>query len=116
MIRRPPRSTRTDTLFPYTTLFRSTGKGLANNGVVPTFSDTSGNVTFKVRGVIDADYVAFNESRGGYAYNGGTTFRRERLGFAGTAFKNFQWRLAGDFAGPADNLKAHYAPSSGNTQ
>src|SRR3546814_19801402 len=25
MIRRPPRSTRTDTRFPYTTLFRSTG-------------------------------------------------------------------------------------------
>src|SRR3546814_14729442 len=25
MIRRPPRSTRTDTLFPYTTLFRSNG-------------------------------------------------------------------------------------------
>src|SRR3546814_17482045 len=25
MIRRPPRSTRTDTLFPYTTLFRSSG-------------------------------------------------------------------------------------------
>src|SRR3546814_10576434 len=28
MIRRPPRSTRTDTLFPYTTLFRSGGGGL----------------------------------------------------------------------------------------
>src|SRR3546814_359479 len=27
MIRRPPRSTRTDTLFPYTTLFRSLGVG-----------------------------------------------------------------------------------------
>src|SRR3546814_13824305 len=27
MIRRPPRSTRTDTLFPYTTLFRSYGGG-----------------------------------------------------------------------------------------
>src|SRR3546814_4140215 len=27
MIRRPPRSTRTDTLFPYTTLFRSRGRG-----------------------------------------------------------------------------------------
>src|SRR3546814_17245936 len=26
MIRRPPRSTRTDTLFPYTTLFRSCGE------------------------------------------------------------------------------------------
>src|SRR3546814_2385544 len=27
MVRRPPRSTRTDTLFPYTTLFRSTPQG-----------------------------------------------------------------------------------------
>src|SRR3546814_1349461 len=27
MIRRPPRSTRTDTLFPYTTLFRSRARG-----------------------------------------------------------------------------------------
>src|SRR3546814_12979993 len=26
MVRRPPRSTRTDTLFPYTTLFRSQGR------------------------------------------------------------------------------------------
>src|SRR3546814_12141671 len=29
MIRRPPRSTRTDTLFPYTTLFRSGDAGAA---------------------------------------------------------------------------------------
>src|SRR3546814_4136201 len=29
MIRRPPRSTRTDTLFPYTTLFRSAGDAAA---------------------------------------------------------------------------------------
>src|SRR3546814_13633449 len=29
MIRRPPRSTRTDTLFPYTTLFRSVLAGYA---------------------------------------------------------------------------------------
>src|SRR3546814_5612727 len=33
MVRRPPRSTRTDTLFPYTTLFRSLG-------VAPVLSDT----------------------------------------------------------------------------
>src|SRR3546814_3353668 len=37
MIRRPPRSTRTDTLFPYTTLFRSTdeegGPGLDADAV-----------------------------------------------------------------------------------
>src|SRR3546814_2963171 len=31
MIRRPPRSTRTDTLFPYTTLFRS-GRVAADRG------------------------------------------------------------------------------------
>src|SRR3546814_1677743 len=32
MIRRPPRSTRTDTLFPYTTLFRSEILGVAAHG------------------------------------------------------------------------------------
>src|SRR3546814_3891695 len=32
MIRRPPRSTRTDTLFPYTTLFRSEGGRTRPNG------------------------------------------------------------------------------------
>src|SRR3546814_12250788 len=30
MIRRPPRSTRTDTLFPYPTLFRSIGAGIVD--------------------------------------------------------------------------------------
>src|SRR3546814_15324001 len=35
MIRRPPRSTRPDTLFPYTTLFRS----MALEPVMPTASD-----------------------------------------------------------------------------
>src|SRR3546814_4680848 len=33
MIRRPPRSTRTDTLFPYTTLFRSQFQVAAGGGV-----------------------------------------------------------------------------------
>src|SRR3546814_6676473 len=34
MMRRPPRSTRTDTLFPYTTLFRSQGQGRSRNHLV----------------------------------------------------------------------------------
>src|SRR3546814_945417 len=34
MILRPPRSTRTDTLFPYTTLFRSPGHARGGAGVV----------------------------------------------------------------------------------
>src|SRR3546814_3365220 len=51
MIRRPPRSTRTDTLFPYTTLFRSPIAGttrdrietpVAINGVPFLFIDTAG--------------------------------------------------------------------------
>src|SRR3546814_3496037 len=40
MIRRPPRSTRTDTLFPYTTLFRSDAAALlifAADGVAGAF-------------------------------------------------------------------------------
>src|SRR3546814_17372046 len=42
MIRRPPRSTRTDTLFPYTTLFRSTNdqREVAFNGLF--IADTFG--------------------------------------------------------------------------
>src|SRR3546814_2729018 len=35
MIRRPPRSTRTDTLFLYTTLFRSPSRNV-NSGALPT--------------------------------------------------------------------------------
>src|SRR3546814_18906621 len=35
MIRRPPRSTRTDTLFPYTTLFRSLASIVAVPGIGP---------------------------------------------------------------------------------
>src|SRR3546814_2531720 len=36
MIRRPPRSTRTDTLFPYTTLFRSPGRWRGRCSTCPT--------------------------------------------------------------------------------
>src|SRR3546814_2507276 len=53
MRRRPPRSTRTDTLFPYTTLFRSphatsqerARAALGQDGVVPTSSSFSNRVT-----------------------------------------------------------------------
>src|SRR3546814_19609642 len=37
MIRRPPRSTRTDTLFPYTTLFRSRPGGMAGDKLLCGF-------------------------------------------------------------------------------
>src|SRR3546814_6037702 len=38
MIRRPPRSTRTDTLFPYTTLFRSIQEQVAGSLVIQSQS------------------------------------------------------------------------------
>src|SRR3546814_3020461 len=45
MIRRPPRSTRTDTLFPYTTLFRSATSGEAREAALPEVP------TFKQAGI-----------------------------------------------------------------
>src|SRR3546814_9008371 len=39
MVRRPPRSTRTDTLFPYTTLFRSNAETEAALTTMPGFED-----------------------------------------------------------------------------
>src|SRR3546814_2874244 len=38
MIRRPPRSTRTDTLFPYTTLFRSQALAVVSAMVLARFA------------------------------------------------------------------------------
>src|SRR3546814_3672979 len=43
MIRRPPRSTRTDTPFPYTTLFRSYGVGFGSDLASATL-DNSGTI------------------------------------------------------------------------
>src|SRR3546814_6537533 len=52
MIRRPPRSTRTDTLFPYTTLFRS--------------DDVAALLRFEggARGVLKASQVAAGDENG----------------------------------------------------
>src|SRR3546814_6888956 len=62
MIRRPPRSTRTDTLFPYTTLFRSFVGGTPD--------------------VVAGMYIGFDQPRsmGGYAQGGS---------YAAPIFKDF---------------------------
>src|SRR3546814_10839883 len=46
MIRRPPRSTRTDTLFPYTTLFRSGLNGYTSGNVRTETSSFYGDFTY----------------------------------------------------------------------
>src|SRR3546814_15573469 len=45
MIRRPPGSTRTDTLFPYTTLFRSNGEFFGDSSEV--IASKSNGTTFR---------------------------------------------------------------------
>src|SRR3546814_2034942 len=69
MIRRPPRSTRTDTLFPYTTLFRSvvvTGDGLTvADGVVVSSggADVTGGAS--VAGGVTVTDVGLTVTAGG---------------------------------------------------
>src|SRR3546814_16897658 len=53
MIRRPPRSTRTDTLFPYTTLFRSVGAFADEFGVQADAAGVLSDAEFQFRGVFD---------------------------------------------------------------
>src|SRR3546814_14788184 len=73
MIRRPPRSTRTDTLFPYTTLFRS--PGVAGGDVDITAINTAligigsanvteagGTTTITITFVDASDVQSFNSS------------------------------------------------------
>src|SRR3546814_10884981 len=66
MIRRPPRSTRTDTLFPYTTLFRSDVTpdiliSLADCDNVVCFKDSSGDTRrfIDVRNEVGDRFVLF---------------------------------------------------------
>src|SRR3546814_15080253 len=49
MIRRPPRSTRTDTLFPYTTLFRSIADGNMSVVAMQSYRDRLNTILPKYR-------------------------------------------------------------------
>src|SRR3546814_18384057 len=66
MRRRPPRSTRTDTLFPYTTLFRSP----------PSEATRRANeVTLRALGLVGTPYVyGGNTPQGGFDCSGLVTF------------------------------------------
>src|SRR3546814_8786403 len=59
MVRRPPRSTRTDTLFPYTTLFRS--HGLVEPGFEEVLAEFRTN--FTDRGDVGASLAVYVEGR-----------------------------------------------------
>src|SRR3546814_8189446 len=69
MIRRPPRSTRTDTLFPYTTLFRSVerlgfhvcpyGCAVGHRMVLSTASRRSEEHTSELQSLMHISYAVF---------------------------------------------------------
>src|SRR3546814_12111740 len=111
MIRRPPESTRTDTLFPYTTLFRSTGflvnnvtgpVSVSNSGYIVDVSSTTGD---PVSGVVvtsgSSETVRFAD-----AVVGGTDYKGDLIvtgsGFAtGVALSGATDAVSVDFAGAA---------------
>src|SRR3546814_953464 len=68
MLRRPPRSTRTDTLFPYTTLFRSE-QAFANQGLAKQYGLLS--VPIVLRGLKNSGVAL-----GVLVFNRGGTFPR----------------------------------------
>src|SRR3546814_7768590 len=64
MIRRPPRSTRTDTLFPYTTLFRSwfrtaSGKGCSGGNPAQFRGARSEEHTSELQSLMRISYAVF---------------------------------------------------------
>src|SRR3546814_18992894 len=76
MIRRPPRSTRTDTLFPYTTLFRS------------------GDGTVTIKGYIDGVEVISYTDDGvtdGAILSAGVGGMRNRIGARSYSFVHQTW-------------------------
>jgi phosphate-selective porin OprO/OprP len=79
----------------------------------PTFSDKSGDFTFRPRGVIQIDYAGYSERAGGYDYSNGTHIRRGRFGFDGTALKNFAYRIEAEFVGNSVNLLDAYVSYTG---
>src|SRR3546814_14213104 len=65
MIRRPPRSTRTDTLFPYTTLFRSDRKRheimpIGEQNSLEALRDALKYYFSKTKNPVTYEYIVFN--------------------------------------------------------
>src|SRR3546814_13477365 len=86
MLRRPPRSTRTDTLFPYTTLFRSMTKGLRDldleritvHGFRSSFTDWAAERTSHPKEVVDKALAHKLVDRVEAAYRRTDFFERRR--------------------------------------
>src|SRR3546814_9779502 len=87
MIRRPPGSTRTDTLFPYTTLFRSfrMGQLLAHSFQPPKWHDDYDVYEYMVRDFVEAVRNCLK--------SGGFATREKEAEAGGTFLVGFKGRL-----------------------
>src|SRR3546814_5518856 len=105
MIRRPPRSTRTDTLFPYTTLFRSmtsiaallTLAGYSINDTVVVFDRMRENLRrYKAADLKTLINLSVNETLSRTVLTSGTTMLAvlALLIFGGSTLFNFSLALA----------------------
>src|SRR3546814_16455484 len=88
MIRRPPRSTRTDTLFPYTTLFRSNDDGSLR--IVPALLPRTADVSADYLPLTHANLIRqafkFLGERYGWGHSYGT---RDCSGFVSEVYRSF---------------------------
>src|SRR3546814_4636431 len=74
MIRRPPRSTRTDTLFPYTTLFRSAHKSTSRRTCSTSHFDRFGTIISSL--LINHFSVAYEQSAKFFSIHNSTNCSR----------------------------------------
>src|SRR3546814_5634997 len=112
MIRRPPRSTRTDTLFPYTTLFRSkSGIPFAHmsraslHGVAMQFLNARTSVLQRTNS------LPFNVSGSINAGTGMDVGSDGRLGILATASYGNKWRTRANLQNASIDLSAPDGPS-----
>src|SRR3546814_4890998 len=103
MIRRPPRSTRTDTLFPYTTLFRSLIlQKIA--GLDGTSTDTGLPDTIAPLWSADGKTIYFLKRTGGWTQ----IWRASADGTGSAPLTHEGWNV-GDFAWSADGKRILYS-------
>src|SRR3546814_1112880 len=97
MIRRPPRSTRTDTLFPYTTLFRSINFGKWTFILMSEFSASLAPVPsgYRRRYTVDFKRQVVQESMASGASIAGVAMAH---GLNANQLHNWRWQFRrGDF-------------------
>lgn len=83
-------------------------------GPAPTFSDVNDSFTFKPRGTFQIDHAAYNNrGPGTYDYNSGTDIRRGRLGFDGTFYKSFKYRIEAELVKGTVTLLDAYVQYTG---